>query len=1251
MSVIRGSTMFFTMFNCYLINNIASFGIFYFVEIKVPLTIEMNNVSLFYNFGGNAAGICTGQETNNRNITWRNSDFKGNSANGVATFLFVYILHTIESLNFLFENLQITDNWNSNLNALAASWCLINNPVIIYRNCLFKNNRFDLVYAKNDIGAIINGAGLSTGYRIFIENSTFDTNYFYNSWAVIFNVQNYIKNVVFTNNSCVLTGLFYFHTSYFEGENVILSSNDISYIDFITFNHYSSGKMTNMTFIGNNAGRTAISSYKSNSLILKDVKIINMTLGYDKIFFYFKSSTVDLMENITIISIECDKFLYGETTFVNLTRLSIFQSVITTILYFSKQSQIYLNDTTFSEGFIDTNFKGNSVYMKDSYFSINSFEFESKSLNNFPKFNFISCVFMLTDSVISHIHFSRTKYLFFLTTCQVFLQNSSFINSTNIFECSKTNINVSFSNFSNFSATKLYYNDAFIICLQCISFIIENCFFFNLTTNSSIVSLSGSFTNQIFYFVNNSFNSNICSNCTGGCISISNLRVLLNGNIFSQNQAKYGAGIYLQCTQDSLKQCGFNLSNNVFINNNASIAGGALKWEILPPNLFNNTFSNNNAIFGNDITSFFCRLGLKLFNSNGSVIFDSFSNYPENASFFILQGIKPNLPIPYGIFIYPLDSYNQIIKEKVNTNIEISFLDPSNMKLIENDIKNLTINDIFYCENSTSSRIVGSVSLVQSSDFDFSTDFLQIIACPTSLINLNFFAQGLPKYNTSVYDEISSQNEVLTSDSYLLILSILLDDCKIGEVYDKNREICTLCPSNTYIFDPKDSSCHLCPDHAKCYGSEVIELDRNYWRSNKFSLDIQICDPYVGNCLGGDNSSCDENFQGILCSSCSKPNFSKDSWGNCNKCSNDSFYMFKTLGYDILLIFVLFMICSVFVSQKTKDVHRFLLKLLMKYSHFLTANFSLHLNVSFEPLKNFLLLFHNPTSLNFWISFFCFPFNDNKFLESFFVMITVYLFFLFVFVLVRLFYNMKMALRAIFVLFYFVSPMVFSYLLSSIYCIEIDGVFLVKQDLSVICWGKTHILWISCFFGPNLVIFFVLAPIQIYKCLESPSVSLKYDFLYIYQLGYSKLNSNYDILVYLRNCIMIVVCFLQIDENSKVCVNLFILIYSLTNEIRLNVYMNIKMERIGTLLNVIFIVDNYLLIYATSQNNNQFYVIILPILIILHSMFVFICFSLLYRSGDFHIIVTKIASIKKKYKMDQPAKMHFAKKRKKSGRL
>ena len=1250
--VIKGALRYLIMKNCSLSNNQANFGIYFFYELKVFIIIDLDSVSMYNNVGSTSAGISLGQETYNRTITWKNSEFKSNVAYGLATFIFVYILREINTLNITIENFNISDNYNPYENALYVSWCLTNVPVLKILSCYFGNNSFYLVSPKNDVGAIINLSGFLKGYKTYIEDSVFDSNYCYNSWTVVFFVQTFIKNVVFNNNSCVLTGLFYFDTSSFSTFNVLITNSVIDYVHFIAFNQLSVGNITNMTFINNSIQETCIASLKFNSLSLKDIKIVNLVANSNAIIFYFKKTVVDLMQNISLMNVTTSNYLvYGEYSSSNMSGINYNLSKFTYIFYFVKHSSLLFNDSLITYKMDDdSNIKFDIFLFRDSIILIHNLEMIGHTIFHFNYFTVTNCNVTLDESTMKSLLFIKTKYLFSMINSNMTITNSIFTNSSNILSSSKGGIQISFTSISNFDSKTISTLDNIISCIDTIFMIIDSNIINNIVSNSSIIYISGSFydqtdQNNVFLINNNSFMNNLCFDCSGSSLYISNANFSLTYNLFQLNQANYGGGLYIYCSSNTLTKCHFNLSFNNFISNNANFGGGAYKWEIMEPYSNNNSFINNSAKYGNNYTSFFCRLGLKIYDptSNLSLIYDSFSsNFTE---FFILTDIISSKNIPYNLNIYALDSYNQIILDHLNTIVEISIL-PDNASFentykFKNAINNLSLNDEFYCNSSNSSRTYGDLTLAQTIIYDFECSFLSIISCPTSMVYLQITAQGLSRSPTNIYNHVKSPNEIIYQNSYYLVLPLLMKPCEIGEIYDSINQICTSCPTNYFTLDPKTYGCSICPAHATCDGTDKLELEANFWRTNSQSLDFQLCNPYIENCLGGVNSSCAAEYQGVLCEDCSNDNLYKNFIGSCQECSDPVSQIFKNIILYLMLIAMLCGFCFIFISKQISQSHVFLGKIIIIYFHYLIANFSLQVNIVYAPLKQYFNFLHNLSKMNFWISIFCLHLPSNKLFENFFLMLLLYLIFALIYFGMKFYFGRSLARKSFYILLYIISPMVFNFLLSNFICIKIDSTYYLNEDTTILCSDPQYPYWITFFFAPNLVLFCLIIPFTIYRKLKTQTGENVYDKrvdgLFIYTSGYQKKYCYFDVVLYFRNVAIIFINVYNFDISIKVSITLIILTYSLITELYLKVYQNKRFYKLCTTIQVIFMINNYLLIYSTNSTtseSNKFYTIIFPFLLIFHTYFIISCGLLIFEGKIRRSIIRMTSSNNTKAKYE-----------------
>ena len=90
-----------------------------------------------------------------------------------------------------------------------------------------------------------------------------------------------------------------------------------------------------------------------------------------------------------------------------------------------------------------------------------------------------------------------------------------------------------------------------------------------------------------------------------GAIYASNHVMEIRNWTFESNRADggHGGSLYLGCP--SYDYCEYDVYNNTFINNTATIDGGAVKWtDIQPSNFTKNTYQNNSALYGNETASF-----------------------------------------------------------------------------------------------------------------------------------------------------------------------------------------------------------------------------------------------------------------------------------------------------------------------------------------------------------------------------------------------------------------------------------------------------------------------------------------------------------------------------------------------------------------------------------------------------------------------------------------------------------------------
>lgn len=142
--------------------------------------------------------------------------------------------------------------------------------------------------------------------------------------------------------------------------------------------------------------------------------------------------------------------------------------------------------------------------------------------------------------------------------------------------------------------------------------------------------------------------------------------------------------------------------------------------------------------------------------------------------------------------------------------------------------------------------------------------------------------------------------------------------CAIPRTAEPGSTSCAECDVHTYL-DPfekdYDKQCVDCVEHAECVAGTTLEtwnLAKGYWRAGPHSKEIHECPP-ISSCVGGvgntgkDNSICDDNFVGRLCSLCAHHYYRAST--ACRKCTgatNEFLVIVTTIFLFVVVSFLLF---------------------------------------------------------------------------------------------------------------------------------------------------------------------------------------------------------------------------------------------------------------------------------------------------------------------------------------------------------
>eukprot|EP00981_Chlorochromonas_danica_P002442 scaffold471_cov318-Ochromonas_danica.AAC.33 len=346
---------------------------------------------------------------------------------------------------------------------------------------------------------------------------------------------------------------------------------------------------------------------------------------------------------------------------------------------------------------------------------------------------------------------------------------------------------------------------------------------------------------------NNSFYANVANNADGGCLygnAYPGVISIIN-NSFVGNNASFGGAI-------ASVSVVVNIESSSFINNHAVYGGGAIFWtvvnsvEVVSVDLATCKNESNTAGYGSFYATTLIRLS---------------ASFPTS---YQVSGNSLSSPI----FIYLIDYYGQIVTtpalgQSVRPNIYASIY--NNSGLIEG------------------STIVTATNGVAS--------FREIIIT------------GIPGHTTYL-----QFNAPLSSIS-AVVVGIHFRSCVGGEITQYSMSSsqwssCYECTLGTYSFNPSDTECHVCPDHASCPGGAIIDVDSDYWRYDENSDTIYQCRA-TGVCDGGTNTStqCSTGQSGPYCSVC-EDGYTQDQNGVCYSCNSGTDSAAETVATVLFVLLV-----------------------------------------------------------------------------------------------------------------------------------------------------------------------------------------------------------------------------------------------------------------------------------------------------------------------------------------------------------
>eukprot|EP00210_Caulerpa_lentillifera_P007389 g7062.t1 len=384
------------------------------------------------------------------------------------------------------------------------------------------------------------------------------------------------------------------------------------------------------------------------------------------------------------------------------------------------------------------------------------------------------------------------------------------------------------------------------------------------------------------------------------------IEVIVSENEFNGNQARVGGALFLATNADedwipicdssgsameslTSKPCkAMSISQVNFINNRARFAGGAI-------------------FISNPMSVYFDRLG------NGQYIsLDTLSSkdsiFQDNA--IQSRGFGPNIAS---------NAASMVITRPITSNGELLFQGHNSGKELEGGIE-LVLLDIY--NQVVSNGISDSVMSVNIDSSIISGQ--RVASAKNGVVNFTrVIARGQPRHHLLVFEPNS-----LTIKSIQRKFSIR--QCFPGEFRIDDQNICDECREEYFGFN-YTYNCDGCPDNAICPGAATLVPKNGYWHSTPFSPIMHECimedacsykdrekklrdffkDPSqleVENRTfnNEDYPQCAEEYEGILCGSCSKGHGHVVD-GECIECQD---VWLTALLIGIVCIWTLFLLIS-----------------------------------------------------------------------------------------------------------------------------------------------------------------------------------------------------------------------------------------------------------------------------------------------------------------------------------------------------
>ncbi|KAL4444822.1 hypothetical protein ABPG74_016030 [Tetrahymena malaccensis] len=570
-----------------------------------------------------------------------------------------------------------------------------------------------------------------------------------------------------------------------------------------------------------------------------------------------------------------------------------------------------------------------------------------------------------------------------------------------------------------------------------------------------------------------------------------------------------GGAIYVDINDDSrdLLVNQVAILNSDISHNTAEINSPGIGSLTFIPYLHNNT-SSNNAIKYKVITAFnIAPSNLNIYYQNGTAVLN-------------LKNISSGQLFDQG----------DLIVEFSNINGEKVYLNDPSLVLTAKKPQVFLAYDQIKIAIDTFSFENGTITIQPQ----------QYIYTPGSVVDFIFSSPNIltpVRFDGEIIFEIQS-------NKYEKIIKAHFRSCQVGEIYFKDKKICSTCSFGTYsLEDPQSARCKNCPQGGYCLGGNQISLLEGYWSDITIKQDeIIFCSRNPSNCIGQVSQEtinnrefkpqrslyneeqnqffpCLEGHIGALCEVCDLTGikngvrYYQTEGYQCEKCSDlvsiyvkFGFYILISVAIALITVYTLVSeiqnkiikntlkiigILMVGINSQYYQIASSLFKIIINYAQINLIIYTLDLQIPNE-LSNIFLSIISPFKF-LQTGFDCLLSNifsvQVVFIKSIgfcLLPILYYVILLFILTIVetlkRKFIKSYYFYTACFFITLFSIPNVIQYLALVLSCRQVGSQKYIAADMSQICYSSQHFKYIKSVIIPGIVVYGLLIPL-LFVCI------------------------------------------------------------------------------------------------------------------------------------------------------------------------